>query len=72
MLNSASSVLLQSKMFYVPFLICKTPEQMPGNASLNNCSLKEAFPVFKLEQEQHEETDSEENYEKGSTSTADL
>ncbi|VDN53626.1 unnamed protein product [Dracunculus medinensis] len=29
MLHSASSVLLHSKMFYVPFLICKNPERSP-------------------------------------------
>ncbi|VDN91119.1 unnamed protein product [Brugia pahangi] len=28
MLHSASSVLLHSKMFYVPFLICKNPQQI--------------------------------------------
>uniref|UniRef100_A0AAF5Q5Y9 NR LBD domain-containing protein n=1 Tax=Wuchereria bancrofti TaxID=6293 RepID=A0AAF5Q5Y9_WUCBA len=30
MLHSASSVLLHSKMFYVPFLICKNPQQING------------------------------------------
>ncbi|CAJ0953104.1 unnamed protein product, partial [Mesorhabditis belari] len=29
-LHSASSVLLHSKMFYVPFLICKNPEKLCG------------------------------------------
>ncbi|EYC06450.1 hypothetical protein Y032_0076g1072 [Ancylostoma ceylanicum] len=30
MLHSASSVLLHSKMFYVPFLICKNPHRFAG------------------------------------------
>ncbi|VBB33817.1 unnamed protein product [Acanthocheilonema viteae] len=30
MLHSASSVLLHSKMFYVPFLICKNPQRING------------------------------------------
>lgn len=30
MLHSASSVLLHSKMFYVPFLICKNPQRFNG------------------------------------------
>lgn len=30
MLHSASSVLLHSKMFYVPFLICKNPQPIGG------------------------------------------
>lgn len=29
LLHSAASVLLHSKMFYVPFLICKTPQRLP-------------------------------------------
>ncbi|GMR31178.1 hypothetical protein PMAYCL1PPCAC_01373 [Pristionchus mayeri] len=29
LLHSAASVLLHSKMFYVPFLICKTPQPLP-------------------------------------------
>lgn len=32
-LQSASAVLLRSKMFYVPFLICKRPEQLIENAA---------------------------------------
>lgn len=28
MLHSAASVLLHSKMFYVPFLLCKAPQQI--------------------------------------------
>ncbi|RCN38621.1 hypothetical protein ANCCAN_15468 [Ancylostoma caninum] len=31
MLHSASSVLLHSKMFYVPFLICKNPHRFAGH-----------------------------------------
>lgn len=54
-------------MFYVPFLICKSPEKMPINTLQSNNS--PIIDLFKLEQEQHEETDSEENYEKCSTST---
>lgn len=41
MLQSCSTVLLQSKMFYVPFLICKTPNQLTitaSNSSHNNTS----------------------------------
>ncbi|KAJ1356874.1 hypothetical protein KIN20_014720 [Parelaphostrongylus tenuis] len=30
MLHNASSVLLHSKMFYVPFLICKNPHRFAG------------------------------------------
>ena len=73
MLHQSSSVLLQSKMFYVPFLICKRPEPMSGipsiSPTLNNSLIMGQNTTFKIEHEQHEETDSEENYEKGSTST---
>ncbi|MCP9263021.1 Hormone receptor 4 [Dirofilaria immitis] len=34
MLHSASSVLLHSKMFYVPFLICKNPQRINGGAEV--------------------------------------
>ncbi|VDP12740.1 unnamed protein product [Onchocerca flexuosa] len=34
MLHSASSVLLHSKMFYVPFLICKNPQRIDGGAEV--------------------------------------
>ncbi|VDK65060.1 unnamed protein product [Onchocerca ochengi] len=34
MLHSASSVLLHSKMFYVPFLICKNPQRIDGGAKV--------------------------------------
>lgn len=35
MLHSASSVLLHSKMFYVPFLICKNPQRI-GDGTTSN------------------------------------
>uniref|UniRef100_A0A0K0FDQ2 Nuclear receptor subfamily 6 group A member 1 (inferred by orthology to a human protein) n=1 Tax=Strongyloides venezuelensis TaxID=75913 RepID=A0A0K0FDQ2_STRVS len=35
MLHQASSVLLHSKMFYVPFLICKSPQSIAAS-SINN------------------------------------
>lgn len=35
MLHSASSVLLHSKMFYVPFLICKNPQRI-GDGTASN------------------------------------
>uniref|UniRef100_A0A915CLY2 Uncharacterized protein n=1 Tax=Ditylenchus dipsaci TaxID=166011 RepID=A0A915CLY2_9BILA len=60
MLHSASSVLLHSKMFYVPFLICKDPESMPmlaiTNSTTNSTNKTD-------DQQQHDETDTEETYE---------
>ncbi|KHN74655.1 Nuclear hormone receptor family member nhr-91 [Toxocara canis] len=36
MLHSASSVLLHSKMFYVPFLICKNPQRLATVSTIDN------------------------------------
>lgn len=60
MLHSASSVLLHSKMFYVPFLICKNPEHMsldsPSVLALPQNPIKKAISSQSLKLEP-EETD---------------
>ncbi|KAI1724298.1 zinc finger, c4 type (two domains) domain-containing protein [Ditylenchus destructor] len=69
MLHSASSVLLHSKMFYVPFLICKEPGAIStALTAISNDSNVNKSTKLKLE-EQHDETDTE-DYEKASSTAS--
>lgn len=73
LLHSTSSVLLNSKMFYVPFLICKTPDVIPTpflpediKRPITVNVAPQKLPLDEEDAVQNEETDSE-DFEKASS-----